>query len=69
MPRFASWLGLSGLIIVLDQLTKSWVVSALRLGQSIEHHSPVARVQNLRAEKGAILVQNPVDSPVSPFLS
>jgi len=36
MPRFASWLGLSGLIIVLDQLTKFWVVSALRLGQSIE---------------------------------
>ena len=36
MPRFASWLGLSGLIIALDQLTKFWVVSALRLGQSIE---------------------------------
>lgn len=36
MPRFASWLGLSGLIIGLDQLTKFWVVSALRLGQSVE---------------------------------
>jgi signal peptidase II len=36
MPRFATWLGLSGLIIVLDQLTKLWVVSALKLGQSIE---------------------------------
>lgn len=36
MPRFASWLGLSGLIIALDQLTKFWVVSALSLGQSIE---------------------------------
>jgi len=36
MPRFALWLGLAGLIIVLDQLTKFWVVSALRLGQSIE---------------------------------
>jgi hypothetical protein len=33
---FASWLGLSGLVIVLDQLTKLWVVSALKLGQSIE---------------------------------
>ena len=33
---FAFWLGLSGLIIVLDQLTKFWVVSALTLGQSIE---------------------------------
>jgi len=36
MPRTAIWLGLSGLIIVFDQLTKFWVVSALRLGQSIE---------------------------------
>ena len=36
MPRFATWLELSGLIIVLDQLTKFWVVSALKLGQSIE---------------------------------
>ena len=36
MPRFASWLGLSGLIIVLDQLTKLWVVSALRLVPSVE---------------------------------
>jgi signal peptidase II len=30
------WLGLSGLIIVFDQMTKFWVFSALRLGQSIE---------------------------------
>ena len=36
MPRTALWLGLSGLIILLDQLTKLWVVSALKLGQSIE---------------------------------
>ncbi len=36
MPRFAFWLALSGLIIALDQLTKFWVVSAFRLGQSIE---------------------------------
>lgn len=36
MPRLGYWLGLSGLIIVLDQLTKFWVVSALRLGQSME---------------------------------
>lgn len=35
MPRFASWLGLSGLIIVLDQLTKVWLVSTLNPGQSI----------------------------------
>ena len=36
MPRFVLWSGLSGLVIVLDQLTKSWLVSALRPGQSIE---------------------------------
>ncbi len=36
MPRSALWLGLSGLIVVLDQMTKHWVVSALKLGQSIE---------------------------------
>lgn len=36
MPRQAYWLGLSGLIIILDQLTKFWVVSALRPGQIIE---------------------------------
>jgi signal peptidase II len=30
------WLGLSGLVIALDQLTKFWIVTALRLGQSIE---------------------------------
>ncbi len=36
MPRFASWLGLSGLVIVLDQLTKVWVLAALRLGERIE---------------------------------
>jgi signal peptidase II len=36
MPRFASWLGLAGLVIGLDQLTKFWIVSAIGLGQRIE---------------------------------
>lgn len=36
MPRFARWLGLAGLVIVLDQLSKFWVVSALGPGRSIE---------------------------------
>jgi signal peptidase II len=36
MPRMGYWLGLSGLVIALDQLTKFWIVTALRLGQSIE---------------------------------
>jgi signal peptidase II len=36
MPRTSLWLGLSGLIIIFDQLTKFWIVSALKLGQSIE---------------------------------
>lgn len=35
MPRFARWLGLAGLVIILDQLTKFWVVSALGPGRSI----------------------------------
>ena len=36
MPRFIYWLGLSGLVIALDQLTKFWIVSAFKLGQSVE---------------------------------
>ena len=36
MPRFASWLGLSGLVIVLDQLSKLRILAALRPGQSVE---------------------------------
>ena len=36
MPRFASWLGLAGLVIVLDQLTKLWVLATLKLGERIE---------------------------------
>ena len=36
MPRFASWLGLSGLVIVLDQLSKWRILAALRPGRSIE---------------------------------
>ena len=36
MPRFASWLGLSGLVIVLDQLSKFRILAALRPGQSVE---------------------------------
>ncbi|MDR2238834.1 MAG: signal peptidase II [Zoogloeaceae bacterium] len=36
MPRFAVWLGLAGLVVVLDQLTKHWLVSALALGERIE---------------------------------
>ncbi|MBI4989115.1 MAG: lipoprotein signal peptidase [Rhodocyclales bacterium] len=36
MPRFAFWLGLSALVIVLDQLAKLWVLAALQLGERIE---------------------------------
>ena len=36
MPRFASWLGLAALVIVLDQLSKLWILSALKLGERIE---------------------------------
>lgn len=33
--RFAFWLGMSGSLIVLDQLTKLWVVSAFKYGQTV----------------------------------
>ena len=36
MPRFASRLRLAGLVIVLDQLTKLWVLATLKLGERIE---------------------------------
>ncbi|MDD5298511.1 MAG: signal peptidase II [Rhodocyclaceae bacterium] len=35
MPRFAAWLGLSTLVIVLDQITKFMVVGSLSLGAVI----------------------------------
>ena len=34
MPSWTRWLGLSALVIVLDQLTKSWITSAFQLGDS-----------------------------------
>ena len=36
MPRFASWLGQAALVIVLDQFSKLWVLSALKYGERIE---------------------------------
>jgi len=36
MRRFSSWLGLSGLVIVMDQLTKFWVLAVLKSGERIE---------------------------------
>ena len=35
MPSWSRWLGLSALVIVLDQLTKSWVTAAFELGDSL----------------------------------
>lgn len=35
MPRFASWLGLAGLVILLDQAGKLWVLGSFRLGESL----------------------------------
>lgn len=35
LTRLAAWLAWAALIIVLDQLTKSWVVHSLRLGERI----------------------------------
>jgi signal peptidase II len=35
MPNWTRWLGLSALVIVLDQLTKGWVTSSFQSGDSI----------------------------------
>jgi signal peptidase II len=35
-PHWATFVGLAGLIVVLDQLTKSWLVSFLAPGQSVD---------------------------------
>jgi signal peptidase II len=35
MPSWTRWLALSAIVIVLDQLTKSWVTSAFQLGDSL----------------------------------
>lgn len=35
MPSWSRWLGLSALVIALDQLTKSWVTAEFELGDSV----------------------------------
>ncbi len=35
MPNWTRWLGLSAIVIVLDQLTKFWVTSRFQLGDSV----------------------------------
>ncbi len=35
MPSWTRWLALSAIVIVFDQLTKSWVTSAFQLGDSL----------------------------------
>ena len=35
MPNGLRWLGLSAIVILLDQLTKSWVTNAFQLGDSL----------------------------------
>ncbi len=49
MPRFAGWLSLAGLVIVLDQLTKLWITGWLAYGE----HYPVTPFFDL------VLVHNP----------
>ena len=34
-PRFFLWLTLSAVVVILDQASKAWLVSALTLGQSV----------------------------------
>ena len=33
--RFTGWLALSGLVILLDQVTKAWVLATFQLGESL----------------------------------
>ncbi|MEO6021680.1 MAG: signal peptidase II [Burkholderiales bacterium] len=35
MPNWTRWLGLSAMVILLDQLTKFWVTSRFQLGDSV----------------------------------
>jgi signal peptidase II len=35
-PSLSSWLALSALVLVLDQITKAWVVARFRLGERME---------------------------------
>ena len=35
MPNWTCWLGLSAIVIALDQLTKYWVTSRFQLGDSV----------------------------------
>jgi signal peptidase II len=41
MPSVAAWLGLSALIVVLDQVSKQAILAGLELGQRIEVLPPV----------------------------
>lgn len=34
-PRLRLWMGLAGTVIVLDQLTKAWIVAVFRLGDAV----------------------------------
>lgn len=39
MPKFIKWLALSGLVIVLDQISKFWVAASLVLGEVVRVNS------------------------------
>jgi signal peptidase II len=43
LPRFARWLGLAGLVILLDQASKLWVLANFQFGERL----PVAGFFNL----------------------
>jgi signal peptidase II len=34
-PNLVRWLALSGLVVVLDQITKAWVLAAFHIGESL----------------------------------
>jgi signal peptidase II len=35
-PRLTFWLGLAGAIVVLDQISKAWILSAFHIGESLQ---------------------------------
>ena len=51
-PHWATFLGLAGLIVVLDQLTKAWLVSFLAPGQSVAVVGDLVRLVHSQNDGG-----------------
>ena len=51
-PQWATFLGIAGLIVVVDQLTKAWLVSLLAPGQSVDVVGDLVRLVNSQNNGG-----------------